>query len=142
MNRNFDHRHFVDFNHRRFNHRRFVAFGFFPATMTAIYGYYGGGCGWPYRNAVVTGSPYWWNRYQDCIGIRLTTVVSVSHVDLKIDRAMKTPRSLAGETEVSLTRAMAPAANSKAARLFRPACRIRTFFSRCYLHLRTFSLNG
>ena len=39
--------------------------------------------------------------------LRLTTVVSVSHVDLKIDRAMKTPRSLAGETEVSLTRAMA-----------------------------------
>ena len=38
--------------------------------------------------------------------LRLTTVVNVSHVDLKIDRAMKTPRSLAGETEVSLTRAM------------------------------------
>ena len=32
------------------------------------YGYYGGGCSWLYRNAVATGSPYWWNRYQYCIG--------------------------------------------------------------------------
>ena len=45
--------------------------------------------------------------------LRLTTVVSVSHVDLKIDRAMKTPRSLAGETEVSLTRAMLNVLSSK-----------------------------
>jgi hypothetical protein len=32
------------------------------------YGYYGGGCGWLYRRAVATGSPYWWDRYYDCIG--------------------------------------------------------------------------
>jgi hypothetical protein len=32
------------------------------------YGYYGGGCGWLYRNAVATGSPYWWNRYYECTG--------------------------------------------------------------------------
>jgi hypothetical protein len=66
VNRNFGHRHFVNFNHRHFNHRRFVAFGFFPGFYD--YGYYGGGCSWLYRNAVATGSPYWWNRYQYCIG--------------------------------------------------------------------------
>ena len=66
VNRNFGHRHFVNFNHRRFNHRRFVAFGFFPGYYD--YGYYGGGCSWLYRNAVATGSPYWWNQYQYCIG--------------------------------------------------------------------------
>jgi len=69
VNRNFGHRHFVNFNHR-FNHRRFVAVGFFPGYYD--YGYYdsgyGGGCSWLYRNAVATGSPYWWNRYQYCIG--------------------------------------------------------------------------
>jgi hypothetical protein len=31
-------------------------------------GYYGGGCGWLYRRAIATGSPYWWDRYYDCIG--------------------------------------------------------------------------
>ena len=35
------------------------------ATATVrwyTYGYYGGGCGWLYRNAVATGSSYWWSR--------------------------------------------------------------------------------
>ena len=25
-------------------------------------------CGWLYRRAVATGSPYWWNRYYQCTG--------------------------------------------------------------------------
>jgi hypothetical protein len=29
---------------------------------------YGGGCGRLYRNAIATGSSYWWNRYYECIG--------------------------------------------------------------------------
>ena len=29
---------------------------------------YGGGCGWLYRNAIATDSPYWWNRYYECTG--------------------------------------------------------------------------
>jgi hypothetical protein len=29
------------------------------------YGY--GDCGWLRRQAVITGSPYWWQRYQDCV---------------------------------------------------------------------------
>lgn len=28
--------------------------------------YYGGNCGWLYRQAQATGSAYWWQRYQDC----------------------------------------------------------------------------
>jgi hypothetical protein len=31
------------------------------------YGYYAGGCGWLYRRALITRSPYWWNRYHACI---------------------------------------------------------------------------
>ena len=44
------------------------AFGYAP------YGYYdgnyayGGGCSYYYQRAVETGSSYWWDRYQDCIG--------------------------------------------------------------------------
>ena len=69
VNRNFGHRHFV--NNHRFNNRRFFAVGFFPGYYDYgyyDYGYYGGGCSWLYRNAIATGSPYWWNRYQYCIG--------------------------------------------------------------------------
>lgn len=29
-------------------------------------GYYGDDCGWLYRRALTTGSPYWWSRYRDC----------------------------------------------------------------------------
>ena len=29
-------------------------------------GYYGGGCGWLYRNALATGSGYWWSRFYEC----------------------------------------------------------------------------
>ena len=53
----FDRRH-----HRRF--RRFVGYGF---PYYNDYGYYGGGCDWLYRRALITRSPYWWNRYNACI---------------------------------------------------------------------------
>ena len=29
-------------------------------------GYYAGGCGWLYRNALATGNRSWWNRYVAC----------------------------------------------------------------------------
>lgn len=32
------------------------------------YAYYGDDCGWLYRRAIQTGSPYWWQRYQVCEG--------------------------------------------------------------------------
>jgi hypothetical protein len=54
------HFHEHDFDvHRR---RRFVGFGYHED-----YGYYPGGCGWLHRRAVITRSPYWWNRYYACI---------------------------------------------------------------------------
>jgi len=36
-------------------------YGHYPS-----YGYGYGGCRWLYRNAVVTGDPYWWDRYYAC----------------------------------------------------------------------------
>jgi hypothetical protein len=44
-------------NYRRFYGWPYIAYG---------YGYGYGGCGWLYRNAVVTGDAYWWNRYYSC----------------------------------------------------------------------------
>jgi hypothetical protein len=68
------HANFHDFHHGRFDHfhRHFFGFPFFvSAGFPYDYGYYdygyGGGCGWAYRNARATGSPYWWNRYYACI---------------------------------------------------------------------------
>lgn len=69
----FQHANFHDFHDRRFRHfHRNFFFPFFVANAFP-YGYdyydYGyGGCGWAYRNARATGSPYWWNRYYACIG--------------------------------------------------------------------------
>jgi hypothetical protein len=52
--------------HHRHNYPYFwpgVAWG--GVGIYSTYGY--GGCGWVYRRAMATGSPYWWRRYQDCI---------------------------------------------------------------------------
>jgi hypothetical protein len=63
-----DHQHFDHFDHHHHFHNRFVAvgFGWWPGYYDYGYGY--GGCGWLYRRAVVTGSPYWWDRYYACAG--------------------------------------------------------------------------
>jgi hypothetical protein len=51
-------------------YRRYGYYGVYPRLRyySGGYGYYGGGCGWLYRNAVSTGSAYWWNRYYACRG--------------------------------------------------------------------------
>jgi hypothetical protein len=61
-----DHEHFDHFDHHHHFNNRFVAvgFGWWPGYYDYGYGY--GGCGWLYRRAVVTGSPYWWDRYYAC----------------------------------------------------------------------------
>jgi hypothetical protein len=49
----------------RQHHRHFRGgYGYAP------FAYYdgGGSCAYYYRRAVATGSAYWWERYQDCIG--------------------------------------------------------------------------
>jgi hypothetical protein len=48
-------------------YRRYGSYGWYGAPFLA-YGAYAGSCGWLYRNAVTTGSPYWWNRYYECTG--------------------------------------------------------------------------
>jgi hypothetical protein len=66
----FRHGNFHDFRHARFDrfHHHFFGFPFFVAAGFPSYYDYGyGGCGWAYRNARATGSPYWWNRYYACI---------------------------------------------------------------------------
>ena len=56
------HRHDHD-GHKRYGHYgKYRHYGWYGS-----YGY-GGGCGWLYRNAINTGSSYWWNRYYECIG--------------------------------------------------------------------------
>jgi hypothetical protein len=58
-------RHGPDHDRDHFRHRNnFVTNDVF---------FYGGGyggygdCGWLRRQAIITGSPYWWNRYQECL---------------------------------------------------------------------------
>jgi hypothetical protein len=53
------HRLMHHLNHRHFYGPRFVV----------VRGYGGGGgCYWLKRRAVFTGLPYWWKRYNECIG--------------------------------------------------------------------------
>jgi len=55
---NFDHHH--GHGHRVFRN----------GVWVWVYGpdYYAGDCGWLLRRARVTGSPYWWSRYNACVG--------------------------------------------------------------------------
>jgi hypothetical protein len=64
-NGNWDHNHDHHFNNR-FNNRFFFTSGpFFYGDYYAYNGY--GNCAWLRRQAIITGSPYWWNRYQACL---------------------------------------------------------------------------
>ena len=61
--------HFDRFHHvDHFHNRRFVNNAFFVG-FPGWWGYgYGSSCYWLRRQAIVTGSPYWWSRYQACVG--------------------------------------------------------------------------
>jgi len=68
------HRHFVrvaHFPNRRFVHVRRIHHrnAFFVAPVFGAYAYssYDYGCYWLKRNAIYTGSGYWWNRYYACL---------------------------------------------------------------------------
>jgi hypothetical protein len=57
----FDHGRHFDPEHDHFDHRRFVRNRFFFAGGGWPYYYdYGYDCWWLRRQAVITGSPYWW----------------------------------------------------------------------------------
>jgi hypothetical protein len=50
--------------------RRHYGRYFYPGIGLGLayggYSYYGDECGWLYRRAQATGSPYWWQRYEAC----------------------------------------------------------------------------
>ena len=56
----------INFVHNHHFNNRFVAvgLGWWPGYYDYNYGGYG--CGWLRRQALITGSPYWWNRYYAC----------------------------------------------------------------------------
>ena len=63
--KNRDHDYYKRYGHYG-KYRRYGSYGRYGLPYIA-YGY-GGGCGWLYRNAIATGSSYWWNRYYECTG--------------------------------------------------------------------------
>jgi hypothetical protein len=65
-NGHFNDRHFI--NDRDFHNRRFINNRFFVAGGWGYDYGYGRGCYWLRHQALVTGSPYWWSRYQGCVG--------------------------------------------------------------------------
>jgi hypothetical protein len=67
----FEHRRFAerghDFDHFHHRHRAFVN-GVWIWTYGPDYYAYGDDCWWLHRQALITGSPYWWSRYNRCVG--------------------------------------------------------------------------
>ena len=67
-NRHFAERH-DNHDHDRFHHRHRV---FRNGVWVWVYGpdyySYGDDCWWLLRQAGITGSPYWWSRYNACVG--------------------------------------------------------------------------
>jgi hypothetical protein len=62
-------KHYAYKNHGRYYRGRYYRYGWWPYVGVGVgYGYYGyGGCAWLRRQALATGSSYWWQRYYDCI---------------------------------------------------------------------------
>jgi hypothetical protein len=56
----------VDRRHRHVDRsRRFRGYALYGAPLVYGYGVYAG-CGWLYEQAIATGDPYWWERYETC----------------------------------------------------------------------------
>jgi hypothetical protein len=66
----FEHRRFAerghDFDHFHHRHRAFVN-GVWIWAYGPDYYAYGDDCWWLHRQALITGSPYWWSRYNRCV---------------------------------------------------------------------------
>ena len=57
------------YGYRGYGKRRFRRRRFRRGRVYGYYGgYYGGTCAWLRQRAYVTGNPYWWRRYNRCIG--------------------------------------------------------------------------
>jgi hypothetical protein len=52
-------------NHGYWRHGHFYNYGWYGGAYAYGYGY--GGCAWLRQQAYATGSPYWWQRYNDCV---------------------------------------------------------------------------
>jgi hypothetical protein len=63
----FEHRRFAGRDFDRFHHRHRV---FRNGVWVWVYspGYAYNDCWWLRRQALITGSPYWWSRYNYCVG--------------------------------------------------------------------------
>jgi hypothetical protein len=64
----FEHRRFAERGHNfdRFHHRHRV---FVNGVWVWVYDYYAyNDCWWLRRRALIIGSPYWWSRYNYCVG--------------------------------------------------------------------------
>jgi hypothetical protein len=59
-----DRKHYAYKDGKRHHYEYRSRYGWYGAPFFP----YGGGCGWLYRSAKATGTPYWWNRYYECIG--------------------------------------------------------------------------
>jgi hypothetical protein len=56
------------FFHHRFHHHRFHGAPFIAVGAYPLYGYgYSYDCYWLKRQALFTGNPYWWQRYEACL---------------------------------------------------------------------------
>jgi len=47
---------------------RYNRYGYYAGNVF-FYGNYDESCGWLRRQAIATGSPYWWSRYNACVSI-------------------------------------------------------------------------
>jgi hypothetical protein len=62
--KNWDHDH-----KKNWYGRRHYRYGYYAGDLFFYGGNYGGSCAWLRRQAVATGSPYWWSRYNACISV-------------------------------------------------------------------------
>jgi hypothetical protein len=57
-----------DFDHGKGGRHHGKHFRFYGPDIFVYGGGYGyGDCAWLRRQAVITGSPYWWERYRECL---------------------------------------------------------------------------
>jgi hypothetical protein len=58
------HHHWRGHKGHRHRHARFYGW---PGVGYGVYAYGYGNCSWLRRQALITGSPYWWSRYEQCL---------------------------------------------------------------------------
>ncbi|MGA8689840.1 MAG: hypothetical protein WB662_08040, partial [Methyloceanibacter sp.] len=54
-------------HHGYYRHGHYYPYGWYGPYLGYDYGYGYGNCYWLRQQAIITGSPYWWQRYNDCV---------------------------------------------------------------------------